>query len=90
MPPYRFHVRTTAEADNQLLKLLVQNPTLRNAITRASNDMDRVLEMGPPNQGRLRPILGFPTAREVVIHPLLVTFYYSLNAAKPHKVDPIV
>ena len=79
MPPYRYRVKTTQKADNQLLDLLVNNPALRNALTRASNDIDRILGMGPPNQGLLRPLPGYATRREVLIHPLLVTFDYAPN-----------
>ncbi len=79
MPFYRYTVRMNQEAVNQLSLLWANNRTLRNAISRASNDMDRILGIGPPNQGRLQPIPGFPTAREVAISPLLVTFYYPTN-----------
>ena len=92
MPPYRYHVKTTQTADNQLLDLLVNLPALRNAITRASNDIDHVLGMGPPNQGRLRPQPGYPTRREILINPLLVTFDYAPNGVEivvtEMKLDP--
>jgi hypothetical protein len=79
MPPYRYHVRTTQTADDQLLELLVNHSTLRNAITRASNDFDRVLGMGPPNQGSPCPTPAYPNRREIVISPLVVAFEYAAN-----------
>jgi hypothetical protein len=82
MPPYRFHVRTTQAADNQLLDLLVKNPTLRTTITRASNDIDRVLGMGPPNQGTAQPLPGYPTRRDITINLLRVGFHYDPNGVE--------
>ena len=79
MPPYRFHVRTTQAADNQLFDLFLKNPLLRNSITQGSNNIDLVLGMGPPNLGNRRLTPGYPSARDIVISPLLVTFYYDPN-----------
>jgi hypothetical protein len=82
MPPYRFHVRTTQAANDQLLDLLVRNPKLRNAITRASNDIDRVLGIGPPNQGNPQPLPGYPNRRVIAIGPTLVGFHYDPNGVE--------
>ncbi len=79
MPPYRFSVRTTKAADNELLDLYVQNPPLRNAITRASSRIDRILGMGPPNQGVSRPFPGYSNRREISIDLLRIGFHYTSN-----------
>ena len=79
MPPYRFRVRTTQQADDQLLDLWVNHPALRNAITRAGNNIDPVLGQGPPNQGSPCPTPGYPARREIVIFPLVVAFEYAAN-----------
>jgi hypothetical protein len=79
MPPYRFHVRTTQAADNELLRLLVSQPRLWNAITRATSDIDRVLGMGPPNQGTPRPVPGYSDRRVVSIGVIQVGFHYDPN-----------
>ncbi len=79
MPPYRFQVKATQVADDPLLDLLVKNPYLRNAITRASGKIDPVLGIGPPNQGNPAPKPGYPTRREIPIDLLCVGFHYASN-----------
>jgi hypothetical protein len=82
MPPYRFHVRTTQGADDQLLDLLVRHPKLRNAISRASHHIDLVLGIGPPNQGNAQPLPGYPNRRAMAISLLLVGFHYDSNGVE--------
>jgi hypothetical protein len=82
MPPFRFRVRTTRQADDQLIDLWLNHPALRNAITRASNDIDPVLGMGPPDQGTARPLPGYPDRREISIGLLHVGFHYDTNGVE--------
>jgi hypothetical protein len=82
MPPYRFYVRTSRTADNQLADLYLKNPRLRNAIARASHDMDRILGMGPPNQGAPRPLPGYPHGRDISVGVLRVGFHYDANGVE--------
>jgi hypothetical protein len=82
MPPYRFRVRTTQQADDQLLDLWLNNPAQRNAITRAGNSIDRVLGMGPPNQGSPQPLPGYPNRRAISINLLRVGFHYEANGVE--------
>ncbi len=71
-----------SQAVSQLTALWLNNPALRNAITRASNDIDRVLGMGPPNQGVPDPRPGYPGRRVVSINLISVGFHYDPNGVE--------
>jgi hypothetical protein len=72
----RYQVRLTRTAQDQLAQLWVdaQSGPLRAAMTRASNELDRILGAAPNTVGVPAPTDALPTRRLVAEYPFLVYF----------------
>jgi hypothetical protein len=77
MPPTRYTVVTTEDADNELLTIWLNNRAERGAITRASHRMDQDLRFDAERKGTEDPDFNTPSRRIWEYPPLRVYFEVS-------------